>query len=391
MLQFCKRTINFEREGLMFKKNKYSSLLKKIAKNSRVCIYGSNNTAKEIYRQLKENRPDVKISFFIDSNSEGTIEDVPVYLAKDLASHLDEFDIAIAASYSSRFYMEFILKAFGVKNIILINKDLIVPDSPKNRPWDVEKSAKVFKTKQERDLYKFLVKLRADRKLYTPKIKEYHDKKYPNRISLYPFEHYFEFLNKDVIKTAIDGGACNGLHSLLFLQMLKNCQKVYSFEPCYDSFKKELFDTLIKRDPRIEIIQKGLWKETAQLTFREEIDFKAASAVVEKRPHVDRPYKIITIDAISIDEFVEQNKIEKIDFIKMDIENAEQEALKGAEKTILRDRPQLAISIYHSDAQFFEIPIYLKEFLTDYEFRLGHYRDAVGETVLYAIPKELCK
>ena len=75
----------------------------------------------------------------------------------------------------------------------------------------------------------------------------------------------------------------------------------------------------------------------------------------------------------------------------MDIENAEQEALKGAEKTILRDRPQLAISIYHSDAQFFEIPIYLKEFLTDYEFRLGHYRDAVGETVLYAIPKELCK
>ena len=95
MLQFCKRTINFEREGLMFKKNKYSSLLKKIAKNSRVCIYGSNNTAKEIYRQLKENRPDVKISFFIDSNSEGTIEDVPVYLAKDLASHLDEFDICL--------------------------------------------------------------------------------------------------------------------------------------------------------------------------------------------------------------------------------------------------------------------------------------------------------
>ena len=173
--------------------------------------------------------------------------------------------------------------------------------------------------------------------------------------------------------------------------MLPNCKKVYTFEPCYESFKNNLFDKLIKSKPEIEIVEKALWKENTSLQFREESHFKAASAVVEVKPNIQREAQIINVDAITIDSFVEENNIQNIDFIKMDLENAEQEALKGAEKTILKFRPQLAISIYHSNAQFYGIPVYLKELLPNYEFRLGHYRQDNTETVLYAIPKELAK
>ena len=73
----------------------------------------------------------------------------------------------------------------------------------------------------------------------------------------------------------------------------------------------------------------------------------------------------------------------------MDIEGSELPALKGGLKTIQQDRPQLAVSIYHSNDDFVDIPLFLHEDLKDYTFRLGHYSFDLCETVLYAIPNEL--
>ena len=99
-----------------------------------------------------------------------------------------------------------------------------------------------------------------------------------------------------------------------------------------------------------------------------------------------------TVNMIDIDSFTKERNI-KVDFIKMDIEGAELSALKGGIGTIQKQRPQLAISIYHSMEDFINIPLYLKENLKDYVFRLGHYgksgRLILSETVFYAIPKEL--
>lgn len=72
-------------------------------------------------------------------------------------------------------------------------------------------------------------------------------------------------------------------------------------------------------------------------------------------------------------------------FISMDIEGAELEALRGAEKTILSSRPDLAICVYHSINHLWDILLFLKNLDLDYEFYLRNYSGFISETVLYAV------
>ena len=71
-------------------------------------------------------------------------------------------------------------------------------------------------------------------------------------------------------------------------------------------------------------------------------------------------------------------------FINMDIEGAELEALKGAEKTIQANRPDLAICVYHAPHHLWEIPLYLHSLGLGYRFYLRNYTNFTSETVLYA-------
>jgi len=89
----------------------------------------------------------------------------------------------------------------------------------------------------------------------------------------------------------------------------------------------------------------------------------------------------------SVDSLVASGEIERVDFVKMDIEGSELAALRGAAKALVRFRPKLAISLYHKPEDFFEIPRYLKQLLPDYEFYLDHYSIHFGETVLYGRPR----
>lgn len=91
----------------------------------------------------------------------------------------------------------------------------------------------------------------------------------------------------------------------------------------------------------------------------------------------------VRVETISIDTFVEQNNIEKIDFIKMDIEGSEVGALIGAKKTIHKFKPKLAISVYHKRDDLLVIPELINSIRNDYSFYLDCTTGFGGETVLY--------
>jgi len=88
---------------------------------------------------------------------------------------------------------------------------------------------------------------------------------------------------------------------------------------------------------------------------------------------------------LSIDDFVVERKLDKVDFIKLDIEGSEGDAIHGAAETIRKFKPRLAISLYHKNDDFLAIPKSIKTLRPDYRFFLGHYTVTGWETVLYAV------
>ena len=54
--------------------------------------------------------------------------------------------------------------------------------------------------------------------------------------------------------------------------------------------------------------------------------------------------------------------------------------------TIQRDKPKLAICIYHKPEDMTEIPLYIKSLVPEYKLYIRHHSNRYGETVLYAVP-----
>ncbi len=88
----------------------------------------------------------------------------------------------------------------------------------------------------------------------------------------------------------------------------------------------------------------------------------------------------------SLDSLVKEGVIPKINYIKMDIEGAELSAIKGAQSSIQKFRPKLAISLYHKRNDIFEIPLYIAKNFPFYEMFIEHYTIHAEETVLYCRP-----
>jgi FkbM family methyltransferase len=102
---------------------------------------------------------------------------------------------------------------------------------------------------------------------------------------------------------------------------------------------------------------------------------------------IDASRRLSTSDAsISIDVFSEQQGLNSVDYIKMDIEGSEMKGLRGADSTIRRYRPKLAICIYHRPADLWEITNYVAERYPFYQLFVGHHSLHEEETVLYATP-----
>lgn len=94
-----------------------------------------------------------------------------------------------------------------------------------------------------------------------------------------------------------------------------------------------------------------------------------------------------SVDTVTIDETVARLGLSRVDFVKMDIEGAELDSLKGGEQTIRGHRPKLAISVYHKPDDFETIPKWLAGLDLGYEFYLDHHTIYQNETVLFGVPR----
>jgi FkbM family methyltransferase len=180
----------------------------------------------------------------------------------------------------------------------------------------------------------------------------------------------------------IDAGACWGDTALYFAA--QKAQKVICFE-CMPSNLHILRKNLALNPSlakRIEVLPKAVWDSSHQIMQFE--DRGPGSVTAASGPTV-------RVETLTIDDAIASLKPPllgdphlHVDFVKMDIEGAEPRALIGAEKTIRKYRPRLAISIYHDVCHFAEIPNWIHSLDLGYKFFLGHATIHAEETVLFA-------
>jgi FkbM family methyltransferase len=73
-----------------------------------------------------------------------------------------------------------------------------------------------------------------------------------------------------------------------------------------------------------------------------------------------------------------------VNFLKLDVEGQELAALAGARRTLLRERPTLAIAAYHRWDDLWRLPAFIAELGLGYRLRLGLHGHNSFDTVLYA-------
>ncbi len=193
-------------------------------------------------------------------------------------------------------------------------------------------------------------------------------------LAMLPYS-YFDIVKPDGKKGVIDAGGFNGDTAVMFEAL--GAKAVYTFEPIDSLFEK--MQKISSASKVVKAYKCGLWDTTKVLRFttlRREGYIGMGSFVSEDGED--------SIDVVSLDEFVKENSIEVVDFIKMDIEGAEIEALNGAIKTIERFKPDLAICIYHVDSHLWEIPLWIKSNFPGYKLYVDHKHIHPAETVCYA-------
>jgi FkbM family methyltransferase len=181
----------------------------------------------------------------------------------------------------------------------------------------------------------------------------------------------------------IDAGGCWGETALYFAQEVGESGKVFTFEfiPSNLRIMERNFDLNGALKDRINIVKNPIWQHSGKKIYY--TDNGPGSSVSEEK----LSEKAVEISTLALDDFFLEKKLPRVDFIKMDIEGSELEALKGAEGLMKKYRPTLAISIYHKPEDYYQIIEYVNSLDLGYRFYLDHFTIHQEETVLFAVVK----
>lgn len=158
---------------------------------------------------------------------------------------------------------------------------------------------------------------------------------------------------------------------------------VISFEPDIrniEIYQQEIQTQMIKA-PQVQFMlyTSGVYSSNCILSFNNE---GSSSSNIEQQ---STSGNTIFIAANAIDSVLYGAKP---NYVKLDVEGAELEALKGAQKLIQNHPPQLAVCVYHKPADLWELPLYIHSLNPKYDFYLRVHGHMGLSTVLYCIPQK---
>jgi FkbM family methyltransferase len=168
--------------------------------------------------------------------------------------------------------------------------------------------------------------------------------------------------------TAIDVGANIGYFTLLMANRVGPQGKVIAFEPLAENFK--ILKENIKMNGHANVVAENL----ALMSRTERIELRSATPgaitwVASVRIDQNAAVESQSVEAVTLDEYVQTKGIAKVDFLKIDVEGAEASVLEGATNVLNRDKPILLIEMHELDRFKDKHPAILKLREHDYHLR----------------------
>jgi len=180
-----------------------------------------------------------------------------------------------------------------------------------------------------------------------------------------------EFFNPQVNlkqgNIVLDIGSFIGLSSMIFSKKFGEEGKVYAIEPVmHNVIRKNIEENNINN---VYVIPKAIGNEVGK-TEIEISDYGGDASITRRESTKDYYKKKKIIELTTLDFLVKELELERIDFIKMDIEGAEELAIRGADNIIKQFRPKWSISSYHIDFNNEPQHNKLVNLMLDYGYRI---------------------
>lgn len=153
------------------------------------------------------------------------------------------------------------------------------------------------------------------------------------------YQHFYKIKSADVV---IDGGANVGVLALLFSMRVGSNGYVHCFEPDRYNINKLMKNFSINNcSNNYSVYRELMWNEET------EIDFQESGTVASSALWFSGTNNIVKKKTTTLDVWAKINQIKRLDFIKMDIEGAEIQAIEGCRSIIKKYKPNFAIASYH--------------------------------------------
>jgi FkbM family methyltransferase len=176
-----------------------------------------------------------------------------------------------------------------------------------------------------------------------------------------------QYFDKDIIiprlsesEVFIDAGCLDFSSSSRLLELAPGVKKIYAFEPDEANFERVKSAIALSGFANAEVGKYAWWSSETVLHW---VSSGGTSAIDESGT--------VTVETRTIDGVVPDDEL--VTYIKMDIEGAELEALKGGAKTIARCRPKMAISLYHKPYDYLDLIEYALSLIPDYKVYVRQY------------------
>lgn len=179
----------------------------------------------------------------------------------------------------------------------------------------------------------------------------------------YPFREMQRLFKETSEPIIFDVGACHGDISILFRNLFPS-STVYAFEPFPESFVKLKMTTSC--DPNIKIFNLGFSDTEGDKLFHSNLS-SVTNSLLESDPRASDTWgkglletkELVKAHFTTIDSFVKDINIPRIDILKLDVQGAENLVMKGAKESCLKQ----AIEIIYSE--FITQPTYKNQLRFD--------------------------